>query len=200
MRIGSSELICLAILGWSLLAWRFPALLERSLFSTRALCRGEWWRLLGYGFVHADAAHLLFNLIALFSFGRAVAPFFDRHFPLGGFLGFYLSALPVALIPALLRHRRGGDYRALGASGAVSAVVFAFVLFEPRALLLVLFVPMPAILFALLFLAYGLWGARRDRGRIAHEVHLAGACWGLLVAVLLAPGAALDFPRRLLAP
>jgi membrane associated rhomboid family serine protease len=198
MSVDTTSLLALTILGSSLIAWRLPGFLEGALFSMRKLRRGQGWRLVSYGFVHADAAHLLFNLLALYSFGRAVEPVFDRTFPLGGFAGFYLSALPISLLPVLIARWRVSEYRCLGASGAVSAVIFAYVLLEPRGILLVFFVPMPAILFAILFVAYSWWAARARRDRIAHEIHLAGALYGLVWTAIAVPGALAGFARRLL--
>ncbi len=198
MRADATTVLVLTTLLVSLLAWRLPALLDQAMFSVRRVRRGEWWRMLSYGFVHADLAHLLFNLLALYSFGLAVEPIFDRFFPLAGFAGFYLSALPLAILPVLISRWRHAEYRSLGASGAVSAVVFAHVLLEPRGLLLVFFVPMPTILFAVLFVAYSVWAAHLRRDRIAHEVHLAGALYGLLCTALSVPDAVTGFPFRLL--
>ncbi|GIX33689.1 MAG: rhomboid family intramembrane serine protease [Lysobacterales bacterium] len=200
MMFDATSLLVLSTLAFSLLAWQSPALLEAAIFSMRRLHQGQWWRVLSYGFVHADAAHLLFNLLALYSFGRALEPVFDRTFPLGGFAGFYLSALPLAVLPVLIGRWQVAEYRSLGASGAVSAVIFAYVLLDPRGLLLVFLVPMPAFLFAVLFLAYSVWAANARRDRIAHEVHLAGAAYGLACAALFVPNALSGFLDRLLGP
>src|SRR5690606_40870612 len=108
------------------------ALLERLILWTPAIDRHKQYdRLVTHGFIHADLGHLLFNMITLFFFGRPVEQVFVERIGAIGFVLFYLSAIVVAILPTWLRHRHDALYRSLGASGAVSAVLFAFILMAP---------------------------------------------------------------------
>src|SRR5699024_2674853 len=121
-------------------------LLERLLLWPPAVERQRQYDRLGtHGFVHADWQHLLFNMITLYFFGRHVEALFTTYIGALGFALFYLSAILVAILPTYLRHRRDASYRSLGASGAVSAVLFAFILVQPWTLIFVFFIPVPAI-------------------------------------------------------
>ena len=176
-----------------LVSWRGfndRALLERLILWPPAVERGKQYdRLLGYGFVHADWMHLLFNMITLFSFGAAVERIFSDWIGGTGFVLFYLSAIVVSILPTYMAHRKDPNYRSLGASGGVSAVLFAFILFDPWSMLIIYPIPVPirAFLFAILYVAYSIWRDRRGRDNVNHSAHLWGAAYGLLFTVLLEP-------------
>ena len=174
-----------------LVAWQAfnnRRLLERLIFWPPAIARQRQYdRFLGHGFIHADGMHLLFNMITLFFFGSAVEPVFSAIIGPLGFLGFYLSALVVAILPTWLRHRNDANYRSLGASGAVSAVLFSYILFAPWSLIFVFFVPVPAIVFAVLYVGYSVWMDRRGGDNINHGAHLAGAIYGVLFTLMMEP-------------
>ena len=177
-----------------LVSWRAfndRALMERMILWPPAVeRRRQYDRLFGYGFVHADWMHLLFNMITLWSFGTAVERLFSPMITPVGFVLFYLSAIVVSILPTYIAHRRDPNYRSLGASGGVSAVLFAFILFDPWSKLIIfpIPVPIPAFLFAILYVAYSIWMDRRGRDNINHSAHLWGAAYGLLFTVLLDPG------------
>ena len=176
-----------------LVSWRAfndRALMERMILWPPAVeRRRQYDRLLGYGFVHADWMHLLFNMITLWSFGTAVERLFSPMITPVGFVLFYLSAIVVSILPTYIAHRRDPNYRSLGASGGVSAVLFAFILFDPWSKLIIfpIPVPIPAFLFAILYVAYSIWMDRRGRDNVNHSAHLWGAAYGLLFTVLLEP-------------
>src|SRR5690606_31191133 len=115
-----------------------------------------------------------------------------------GFLLFYLSAILVAILPTYMRHKHDAGYYGLGASGGVSAILFAYVLIDPWALILVFFIPMPAFLFAVVYLGYSIWMDRHGRDNINHSAHLWGALYGMLFLVLLEPRVLTTFLPRLL--
>jgi membrane associated rhomboid family serine protease len=145
-------------------------------------------RLATYGLVHADGAHLLFNMITLYFFGTAMERFFDRELGNLGFLFFYVSALVASAIPSYLKHRDDPDYRTLGASGAVSAVLFAFILLDPWSKLYLYFaIPIPALLFAVCYTAYSIYMNHRGGDRINHNAHLAGAAYGVVFTLVVDP-------------
>lgn len=185
----------------SWLAWQKRAVMDALILWSPAVSRhGQWYRLLSYGFVHADVMHLLFNMITLFFFGSLVERAFAPLLGPAGFTGFYLGGLLVSILPSWLRHRDDPQYRSLGASGAVSAVLFASVLLAPWNLIYVFFVPMPAIVFALLYVGYSIWMERRGGDNVNHSAHLWGAGYGLLFFLLLEPRLLGHFLARLMDP
>ena len=161
--------------------------------------KGEVYRLLSYGVVHADVPHLLFNMLTLFFFGQAIEGVYLRALGQFGYVGFYVLGLLVSILPTYLRHRDDPNYRSLGASGAVSAVLFAFILFEPLANIYLFFIPVgiPAIVFAVLYVAYESWSQRRGKGNVNHSAHLWGAAFGVVFTLAMVPGAGSAFLRQL---
>jgi len=160
----------------------------------------QYDRLITHGFVHADLQHLLFNMITLYFFGRLIERFFAQYIGLGGFALFYLSALLVAILPTYLRHRNDARYRSLGASGAVSAVLFAFILLQPWAMIYVFFLPVPAIVYGIIYVGYSFWMDRQGTDNVNHSAHLWGAGYGVLFSLLLEPRVAGAFLQNLLHP
>ncbi|HEV7122183.1 MAG TPA: rhomboid family intramembrane serine protease [Rhodanobacter sp.] len=145
----------------------------------------EYYRLFTYGVVHADISHLLFNMFTLFFFGRAMEPFFTRMLGSLGFALFYIGGLVVSILPTYLKNRTNPNYRSLGASGAVSAVLFAYILLAPWQRIIVLVIPMPAIVYAVLYTVYSIYMDRRGQGNINHSAHLWGAAYGVLFTILI---------------
>lgn len=160
---------------------------DRLILWPPAVRRGEYFRLLSYGFVHADTNHLLFNMITLFFFGRAMEPLYGEILGNFGFAIFYLSALLVSILPTYLVNRGNAEYRSLGASGAVSAVLFAFILLQPWALIFVFFLPVPAILYAVAYVGYSIYMDRKGQDNVNHSAHLWGAAYGVLFTILVEP-------------
>lgn len=187
-----------------LVSWRAfndQALLGRLILWPPAVERNRQYdRLLTYGFVHADWMHLLFNMITLWSFGSAVERAFSALITPVGYLLFYLSAIVVSILPTYIGHRRDPNYRSLGASGGVAAVLFAFILFDPWSTLVIFPIPLPipAFLFAVLYVGYSIWMDRRGRDNVNHSAHLWGAAYGLLFTLLLEPAILGHFTQRLL--
>ncbi|HKJ95352.1 MAG TPA: rhomboid family intramembrane serine protease [Gammaproteobacteria bacterium] len=177
-----------------------PLLLQSLLFWPPGVTRGEPYRLVTHGFVHADGQHLLFNMITLYFFGRAIEPFFERYIGPVGFGLFYLGGIVAAILPSYIQHYRDSRYRSLGASGAVSAVLFTFILLSPWSLIYVFFLPVPAILYAAVYTAYSFYGAQRGGDNINHSAHLWGAAYGVVFALIMEPRLWANFINRLLAP
>ena len=171
----------------SLLAWQQPKLFENLIYFGPAVQRGQWWRLVTHGFIHGSGAHLLFNMFTLYFFGRLIEQVLIPRIGVIGYVLFYLAGIVVAILPTHLRHMRDARYRSLGASGAVSAVLFAFILLQPWSMLFVFFVPLPAIVFAVLYVAYTIWAERRGKDNINHSAHLWGAAWGVGFLLVLEP-------------
>jgi membrane associated rhomboid family serine protease len=146
----------------------------------------QYYRFITGGLVHADYMHLGFNMLTLWFFGRNIEIIFQQLF--GNkiyFLLFYVLALIVSDIPSYIRHRNNYSYRSIGASGAVSAVVFAAILFQPWATILVFVIPMWAILYGVLFLGYSVYMSRRGGDGINHDAHFWGAIFGVLFPLVL---------------
>lgn len=201
MEITITLIIIVATVGVSLLAFRDRTLMDRMILWPPAVDRGrEYWRLLSYGLIHADGAHLLFNMVTLFFFGRAIEPLLVAYVGAFGFVLFYAGGLLVSILPSYLANRRNTAYRSLGASGAVSAVLFAFILLDPWAMLFVFFIPAPAIVFAVIYMAYSIWMDRRGRDNVNHSAHLWGAGYGIVFMVLMEPRVVQLFMQRLMAP
>jgi membrane associated rhomboid family serine protease len=184
-----STLIIIAITcAVSFFAFNDPALLRRLILWPPAVERDkQYYRLISYGLIHADGQHLLFNMMTLFFFGRTMEGFFSDELGPLGFAIFYVGGLVVSILPTFLKNRNNPNYRSLGASGAVSAVLFAFILLQPWAKIIVFVVPMPAILYAILYIVYSIYMDRRGIGNINHSAHLWGAAYGVIFTSIMEP-------------
>jgi membrane associated rhomboid family serine protease len=161
-------------------------LLERAVLRPYLIARGsDYWRLLTSAFVHADIAHLLFNLITFYSFAFTL----ERVIGTTRFVSLYLCGLLASGIGTCIKHRDEPNYASLGASGAISAVLFASIVYFPRSRLLILPIPIPipALLFALIYLASSYYSSRNAKDRINHDAHIAGALTGLAFVALTDP-------------
>ena len=187
------------LVSW--MAFNNRRLIERLLLWPPAIDRQHQYdRLLTHGFVHADWQHLLFNMITLFFFGRFAEQVISAMIGPVGFVLFYLSAIVIAILPTYLRHRHDARYRSLGASGAVSAVLFAFILVQPWSLIFVFFLPVPAILYGVFFVGYSIWMDRQGGDNTNHNAHLSGAIYGVLFMLLMEPRIGGVFLERLVNP
>lgn len=182
----------------SFIAFSNRTVMNRLIMWPPAMRRGQFDRFITYGFVHADGTHLLFNMITLYFFGRAIEVFYRPYFAGMGFILFYLAALVVAMLPSYFKHKNDPNYLSLGASGAVSAVLFAYILFAPWNLIFVFFIPMPAIVYALLYTAYTVYSARRGKDNINHSAHLWGAGFGVVATIAIEPRLVPRFMQELL--
>ena len=189
-----------ALVSW--LAFKDRRLVDRLILWPPAVSqRHQYWRLASYGLLHADVSHLLFNMITLFFFGRLIEQVMVQltgswlTYPL-----FYLTALVVSILPSYLRNQGNRNYFSLGASGAVSAVLFAFILIQPWSLIFVFFIPAPAILYAVFYVGYSIWMDRRGGDRINHSAHLAGAAFGVMFMLAMEPRLFNVFIDQLLNP
>ena len=187
------------LVSW--LAFNNPRLADRLVLWPPAIDRQHQYdRLITHGFIHADFQHLLFNMITLYFFGRAVEGWFVPYIGQVGFVLFYLSAILVAILPTYLRHRHDSRYRSLGASGAVSAVLFTFILVQPWSLIVVFVVPVPAIVYGVLYVGYSIWMDRHGHDNVNHSAHLWGAGYGILFTLMMEPRVGYAFLGQLLRP
>ena len=154
-----------------------PGIIDRNLLRPYRVARKtDYSTLITCGFVHADFTHLFFNSISMFFFG----PPLERTIGTTRFLALYFIGLLISSLGTVFKHRNNPDYASLGASGAILAVLFAFIVYYPLNLIFLYFVPMPAVVFAFGYLGYTWWAANNSRGRINHDAHLDGALTGLI--------------------
>lgn len=161
--------------------------------------RKEWYRILTHGFVHADSIHLLVNMFTFYSFGT----YMEKVFPLFGlsslaYLGLYFGGMIVASLYDLVAYRDNPNFASIGASGAVSAVLFTSILFDPFGkILFFAILPIPGIVFGVLYLLYCQYMSRQSRDQINHNAHFWGALFGFVYPILLEPQILIHFLSRL---
>jgi membrane associated rhomboid family serine protease len=172
----------------SAIGFSSPAVIQHNLFRPYwFLPKRQYWTIISSGFIHADVAHLLFNLVTFYSFG----PLLQQIIGPGRFTALYVISLLLSNSGTYFKHRREPEYACLGASGAILAVLFATIVYLPRLRLSMFFlpIPIPAPLFAVLYLAFTIYSARQSRGRINHDAHLDGALTGLAFVAITDPAA-----------
>lgn len=155
----------------------------------RTVRNHEWYRLVSHGFVHADMTHLLVNMFTFWSFGTYMERSF-QYMGLGGlaYLGLYFGGMIMASVYDLVKRRNDPYYLSIGASGAVSAILFTSILLDPWGkILLFAIVPIPGIVFGVLYLAYCQYMAKQAGDHINHNAHFYGALYGLIYPILLEP-------------
>ena len=165
-----------------------PRLTGRCVFRPYEFARGmRRGTLITHAFVHADLAHLLFNMITFWAFGPAL----ERYIGTSRFALLYVAGLVVSPLISYRKHRDDPAYATLGASGAISAVLFAAIVYNPSMQILIMFlpIPVPGPLFAVAYLAISWWYGRQSRGRINHDAHLLGALTGLVFVAVTDPQA-----------
>jgi membrane associated rhomboid family serine protease len=169
----------------SLIAFRNEAFMQQNILWVGPMReRGEWYRGISSGFLHVNQLHLFLNIYGLWLFGPIC------EYVLGGvgFVIVYFASLAGGSVWAYIHNRNSPDYRAAGASGALSGIVLAFCLFEPFAILLAFFViPMWGIVFGVLYVAISYAFSMRENRIIGHEAHLGGAVAGVIATLLVRP-------------
>ncbi|PCH68834.1 MAG: rhomboid family intramembrane serine protease [Bacteroidales bacterium] len=155
------------------------------------LKRNQWYRILTYGFLHANWDHLLVNMVVLYFFGSALETYFNYYFGASAVLYFillYIGAIVFSTLYDLRKHREHYHYNAVGASGATSAIVFATIFFAPlEKIYFMFFIPIPGIIFSLLYLYYSYYMSKKNLDNIGHNAHFYGALFGFLFPILIKP-------------
>jgi len=153
----------------------------------------EWHRLFSHAFIHADLIHLGINMFVLYFFGQYVELFFTFKLKFGSlgllyFITLYTGGILFASLPALRKNKDNPVYNSLGASGAVSAVLFSSIILDPtNTIYIYAAIPMPAIVFGVLYVGYEMYMNNRGRTNIAHDAHLLGALFGVLFTIIISP-------------
>lgn len=159
---------------------------EKYKFNIASIRRGEQIRMLTSGFLHVDTTHLLFNMLTLYFFANIVINALGTV----RFLLLYLASLLVGNLLSFYFHKDEYHYSAVGASGAVTGVLYSAILFYPDMSLFLFFIPIPipAWIFGLLYLLYSIYGMKKRIGNIGHDAHLGGAIAGYALTLLFMPG------------
>lgn len=200
----------------SVIAFQNRDFMSKMLFNPyQVVHRKEYYRVITHAFIHANFIHLFFNMYVLYSFGNLIESIFvnpelfARLFPdlkfwgiSNGYLFYlllYFGGILFAVLPAIKKHNNDPGYNSLGASGAVSAVVIAFILLMPTVPLRLLFVPIdiPAFILGAAYLGYEYYMSRRGGTGIAHDAHFWGAIYGLVLLLILRPSFGLYFIQQI---
>ena len=153
----------------------------------------EWHRFFTHALLHADWGHLLMNMFVLYSFGRVIENYyFDILFGSRSGLFYsllYVGAIIMSSVPSYEKHKNDSYYNSVGASGAISAVVFSSIIIEPTQKIMFLFLPfpIPAVLFGILYLFYSWYMVKKEADNIGHDAHFWGAVFGIVFTLMLKP-------------
>lgn len=173
-------------------AFNSPKLMDQLQFNaSKIYYKKEYHRLITHAFLHANWEHLLVNMIVLFSFGTAIERYFKYNFGashIAYFFLLYFGGILISNLYALFKHRKNYFYNAVGASGAVSAVLFAAIFFDPWKMIYFFgILPIPGIVFAGLYLIYSYQMSNKQKDNVAHDAHFLGAMYGFIFPVLINP-------------
>ncbi len=182
---------------FSIAAFRFRELLYRFDLSPYHIVRHRhYYRIFTHAFLHTDYVHLGINMLVLYSFGTGIERVFNSLEAQGlifsgpfFFILLYVSSIALSALSTITRYRNNEGYSAVGASGAVSAVVFTYIFFAPlQKIYFYMILPIPGIVFGILYLIYSSYMSRRSKDNINHAAHFWGAVVGFLFPILLEPG------------
>jgi membrane associated rhomboid family serine protease len=186
LTLSVSQILIASVVAVTLLGWLIKPM-QRAMILVPCKVRESWQihRLLTAGWLHKDVTHLAFNMISLYFFADQAL----RVLGVTRFLALYISAVIVAFIPTTLRYMRTPAYSSLGASGAVTAVMFSAILLNPKLTLHVMFVPVPVpgLVFAAGYLVYSIWHSYSAGDGVNHDAHLSGAVYGALFTFAFEP-------------
>ena len=187
-QIGSTVILIVTVVTSLLGIYKLPQVVNRCLFRPYFfLLRKQFDTIITSGFVHADIPHLLFNMFTFYFFAFPM----ERHIGTIPFLILYVVGLLGSHACTYFKQKNNPEYASLGASGAISAVLFAFIVYFPTTTLMIIPIPIPipAALFAVGYVGYSYWASSQSRGRINHDAHLCGALSGLVFVAGTDPGA-----------
>jgi len=158
---------------------------ERYKFNVGGIKRGEQIRLFSAGFLHVDMTHLIFNMLTLYFFANVVIAYLGSF----NFIIIYVASLLLGNLLSLYFHKDENYYSAVGASGAVTGILYSAILLEPDMSLYIFFIPIPipAYIFGIAYLLYSIYGMKKQLGNIGHDAHFGGAIGGYVVTLILVP-------------
>jgi membrane associated rhomboid family serine protease len=191
MTIGITLIIIIITAIISFMAFSNHELMDKLIFYPPAISKEhQWYRFFSNGLIHADIGHLAFNMLSLYLFGDFVEKAFAEIFGDSGkliYLVMYITALAICLIPTYISQKENYHYRSLGASGAVSAVVFAGIFLFPDQKIGLFFIPpiIPGFIFGPIYLILTAYLAKRGGGGINHSAHLWGALYGIVFLIVM---------------
>lgn len=192
-------LIIIATVGFSIVAFQRRELFYRFEFNPYVTINNkQWYRVVTHALIHADWMHLFVNMFVLYNFGSNVEKIFLGLFGVKGklyFLLLYIGGVLFASLPGLRNHQNNPRYNAVGASGAVSAVLFSSIVFMPMSKIYLFFIPIgiPAFIFGAIYLAYEVYASKNSSDHIAHDAHYVGAIFGVVFTIILEPKLVLNF-------
>jgi membrane associated rhomboid family serine protease len=198
-------IILLLTVATSIIGFSNPTFLSKGMLNPYMVHnRKEYWRLISSGFLHAGFFHLLINMMVLLGFGTVVEMYYREAFPANGKIYFtilYLGSILVANVPSLNKHKDNVYYNSLGASGAVAAILFASILFDPWQKIYIFgILPLPGVILGPLYLFFEYTMSKRGGTNINHDAHFYGAIFGLLYTIILDPSILKYFINVLLNP
>jgi membrane associated rhomboid family serine protease len=179
-----ASIIFVITIIFSLLAFSNDNLRSELTLHPYSIAKGDkLWTVITSGFIHNDWAHLLFNMFTYFFFAFQLEDIIG-HWQFGLL---YMASLILSDLPTIGKHKEDYWYRSLGASGAISAVLFSYILFNPMTKMIIfpLPIPIPAILYGVLYLIYCAYASRRSNDNINHDAHFFGALSGIMITILL---------------
>jgi len=188
----------------SVIAFQNRMLFEKLRFDPYGInINKSWHRFFSYALLHADWGHLLINMFVFYSFGSNVLGFFQYFFGFKAifyFILLYVGAVFISVIPSFEKNKNNPYYTAVGASGAVSAILFSSILMYPtgKIIFLLLPIPIPAYLFGVLYLAYSWYMSKHGKDNIGHDTHFFGAVFGFVFTIVLKPHLFIDFINQLI--
>jgi membrane associated rhomboid family serine protease len=152
----------------------------------RVVREKKYYLLITSGFLHADLMHLLFNMLTFYFFGFRL----EQAIGSMNFLLIYFLSMILSSIPTVIKHKDNYEYGSVGASGAISGILFSFILLSPSSGILIfpLPIPMPAWIFGILYLLWSYFAAKRAKDNINHDAHFYGALTGIVMMIILFPG------------
>jgi len=180
----------------SLYAFSNPQVYGKFMLHPYSVYRGDRvYSIFTSGLIHKDYAHLFFNMFSYYIFAFTL----ERTIGSWQFAILYIASLALSDLSTILKHKDHFWYNSLGASGAVSAVVFSYILFDPLTNFYLLFIPIPipAVIFGVLYLAYSAYASKQSAGTINHDAHIFGALAGIIITIIFNPHVPLEFIREI---
>ncbi len=203
MNLNITTLLIIANVAASFYAWNSPTVMSNWLMNPYSVERkGQYYRFLSSGFIHADYMHLFFNMFGLYGFGVYLESAFKYQYghQIGGILYLLLFVLGIIVseLPSFFKHKNNINYNSLGASGGVSAIIFACIMLNPWLSMSIYFIPIKGIFFAILYTWYSVWMSNKNYDNVNHSAHLYGGLFGAVYMIIAYPGALTNFINQII--